>query len=983
MDTTGAASGVANAEDTLADGFFYNTSEVIKEIGASESNWTWNTSASNSYDPNGDRSDIGYDGSITSGINNLGLISFRYNSDNSLEMWHETYNELIATKKVDLDGSAFHIFLGANENSHTADRIPNLVKYDMSAEEEGASLTGWYYIESPDGSFYYPLFATQAEANYIDTTEGGSGSSHTHTFADDLSGSTWYMPDTNGTHAGASAPQGGVWGNSINVVWNEIATGDDANYLPTFTSITYNVQEGSAINIQYKAAGMTDTFNLTGVPAGYADNGSAIIGTAEDITNGYGQSVQHVINVTKANAFGSVQGTITINVLANLAGNEFTIVDQAGAIKFTQDGGATVLDFNTVTFNAGSTYKFYVDGATLQTNDVFDIVDANGNAVTGNDGLSMTGGSGPGYAGTYFQYVIPTDVAPGKFLTFTDGATSTAYSNVPLTIAGSTYTAGVTGITLEGPSANQTGTNLFDAAGQHGWLSIDEPLGAGQRLVLSGAFLADLADAMGDQNMVMIGLKDGAWANTIGNAVPTGFEGGMMLTIYRISATNFQMYGYNIATSTMTTKVIGTHLYNASQFLNYNAFLEVTSDGNNIRVGHALTSDHNANTETYADWTSTAKVESGDQGFGITELDVMVKGLPLSVDAGTTDVDDIDWTALSEVSVPSTPTMLTNWTKALDFSGGSEHAAQVSNWDGTNPLLMQQFSTTVPGNSTAGKTASDSSARPWATAIVFDIDNVSQQQHIWNQGEGASTGADNIYLKLNSSKQLIFGWGREGTGYNECTIHPLPSAPNGYLGHSAWYGVYIAHTGERLSGSNATAANLADCFDIRLMNSAGNNWTIGSNLSVPAAWTNTGYRMDREFTGNLTIGGRGSNRSFNGQVASMVVTTLRLNVDMPSSAEIDLMITDPKKWEDDYRQGGGTNSYTRQSNTASDTIYNPNTFYDGYGGLQMWLMGDGTSDSYANGIRNDIFPADQNYSKLQLNNMASNDIQNVSIPGLT
>ena len=89
---------------------------------------------------------------------------------------------------------------------------------------------------------------------------------------------------------------------------------------------------------------------------------------------------------------------------------------------------------------------------------------------------------------------------------------------------------------------------------------------------MSGAFLADLADAMGDQNMVMIGLKDGAWANTIGNAVPTGFEGGMMLTIYRISATNFQMYGYNIATSTMTTKVIGTHLYNASQFLNYNAF---------------------------------------------------------------------------------------------------------------------------------------------------------------------------------------------------------------------------------------------------------------------------------------------------------------------------------------------------------------------------------------------------------------------------
>ena len=96
------------------------------------------------------------------------------------------------------------------------------------------------------------------------------------------------------------------------------------------------------------------------------------------------------------------------------------------------------------------------------------------------------------------------------------------------------------------------------------------------------------------------------------------------------------------------------------------------------------------------------------------------------------------------------------------------------------------------------------------------------------------------------------------------------------------------------------------------------------------------------------------------------------------------MITDPKKWEDDYRQGVGTLSYTRQIwPGTSDTIYNPNSFYDGYGGLQMWLMGDGTSDSYANGIRNDIFHFDQNYTKLQLNNMASDDIQTVSIPGLT
>ena len=46
-------------------------------------------------------------------------------------------------------------------------------------------------------------------------------------------------------------------------------------------------------------------------------------------------------------------------------------------------------------------------------------------------------------------------------------------------------------------------------------------------------------------------------------------------------------------------------------------------------------------------------------------------------------------------------------------------------------------------------------------------------------------------------------------------------------------------------------------------------------------------------------------------------------------------------------------------------------------------MGDGTSDSYANGIRAQVQPADQNYTKLQLNSMVSNDIETVNINGLT
>ena len=46
-------------------------------------------------------------------------------------------------------------------------------------------------------------------------------------------------------------------------------------------------------------------------------------------------------------------------------------------------------------------------------------------------------------------------------------------------------------------------------------------------------------------------------------------------------------------------------------------------------------------------------------------------------------------------------------------------------------------------------------------------------------------------------------------------------------------------------------------------------------------------------------------------------------------------------------------------------------------------MGDGVSDSYSNMIRNQVFPSDQNYTKLNLISMVSNDIENVTISGLS
>ena len=190
-----------------------------------------------------------------------------------------------------------------------------------------------------------------------------------------------------------------------------------------------------------------------------------------------------------------------------------------------------------------------------------------------------------------------------------------------------------------------------------------------------------------------------------------------------------------------------------------------------------------------------------------------------------------------------------------------------------------------------------------------------------------------------------------------------------------------------MSGSNATASNLAAAFDIHIMSSQDSFNSIGNNRSAISNWSSNGNRMDRAVGGDFTIGGRGADRSFHGKVASMVVTNLRITeysntqIPMPSAAEIKMMITDPKKWIDDYKWGANE-TYRRSHLATNDTGFSTYSSY-AYTSTQVWLMGDGGQDSYANGIRSEVMDFDQNNVKLQLNNMVSNDIENVTIPGLS
>ena len=924
---------------------------------------------------------------------NSTLVSYRYLSNNTLEMWDETYGEKIMTLGNSIL-EPIHLYFGAKSYASSYSQIPILTKYSIINEPDTVvNDTTWYYIESPDGSFYYPLFKTEEEANYIDTVEGGSGTSHTHTFLDDPTNTTWYMPSTNGVHAGSTAPQHGVFGNSVNVLWNEQSTEDDTNYIPTFTNITYNVQEGSAINIVYKTSGDTNTYNISNIPGGYADNGTAIIGTAEDITNGYGQAVTHTLNVTKANNFGSVQGTITINVLANLSSNEFTLVDDNGTIKFTQDGGVTLLDFNTVTFQAGQTYKFYLDDSSLQTNDIVNIVDINGNSILGNDGLTQIG-PGAGYAGTHYQYAIPSDVEPGKFITFTDGATNTSYTDIPLTIAGSTYTVGITGITLEGPSANQTGTNVMDSY-EHGWISLNEQLSAGERLVLDNAFLENFFNTLrncgGNSNTsgisCTIGLRGDNFTNTAeihDHDISGQFKGNHYI---RLSVLGVRTRGAGwVIHSNGVQGNVGS-VNTTAGFASACGFLEITSSGNNIRSGMGTNGSYgivqgDESTKTYDNWTGY-KRQTGEEGYGITSLDVVIGFWTFN--ATGLDGSLIDWTQITEVSVPTTlQSGSTSFTKAVDFVSNSNAWMQmVNSGDSRWPALKLPSRTVSAHSSSSTKTSDDSNALPWLTSCVFQPGPSSAFYHgeqIWSVGDGIGTSAVNIMLEQIGT-DVFFSWGQKAN-YNgsipqDNTIRIIENADS-----TKWYGVYVAHRGHR--STSPSASDLASMFDIYVMSSDDSFASIGSNISTAVEWGQSWNRTGLDLTlststsSKLQFGGNNGyyGNSFNGKIASAVMHGLMRDVDMPDSTEIKKSIVDPIGWADDMV---GTNQYSYY-----DTIYTyiVNDYISALS-TQVYLFGDGTNDSFSSFIRNQVHPTDSVYVPLTMTNMYANDIVNVSIPGLS
>jgi len=617
---------------------------------------------------------------------------------------------------------------------------------------------------------------------------------------------------------------------------------------------------------------------------------------------------------------------ITYNVIstgadANYAPAAFTITD------LTVDENTAV---NYQVAPAGATYTTTVSGLPSQ--------------------LSLSGNN---VVGTAAEVAGTNDVTPSVTSTVTVTRTNSFGSTT------SDFDITVTNLDAPAPSLSSwthvTGSGAMvdaDTLDDDSVMNYDDTTAQGKRVVFSAAFVEGLFNSMGTTgsslNAVFIGFVADNANLQAGSAQGFGWQDADMKLGFRL---HIESNGSKVVTGGGSMTMFGSGTFNRDLVLFHDA------PGSGKLISAVTTAGTGATMATPVFYNTSVNAGVGDEQVVIAARET------------TVDVTD---TGIAHYDNPVVSNNLTDWTKALDFSGSNEHAKQVGPQSSYMPIKMSYTGTTVPAHTTDSNKTSDSlDARPWATSIVFKTDGNSSNQHIWNMGAGASTGNDNIYLRTDSFRNLWFQWGREGVGYNECKILSSMST-------SQWYGVYIAHKGQRYNASDATAANLAGAFDIRVMSSSDSFASVGTNKSVVNQWTGTGATMDRQIGGDLTIAGRGNNRNFHGKVAATVMTTLKYNEVMPNDAEIKLIITDPKKWISNHK----LEEIHRISNAVSQTTWNSyasNT----YGATQVWLMGDGSSDSYANGIRNEVYPSDQSYTKLQLNNMVSNDIETVSIPGLS
>ena len=191
---------------------------------------------------------------------------------------------------------------------------------------DGENALTYYYIESPDTVFYYPIFTTAAEAEYhsADSRLGAGDGSYTPiTFTDVPGNVVYYVPNfgstLDGTYSGVRSPIHPRLGNGYDndgIYWTEIPTEPDNVYIPSaFDGSDYIFDETTGVNIIIEVDGGYTT-TVSGLPNSLTYSNGNITGSAPVVTGTLENNPAdtYTVEVTRTNSYGSSVGTFTIQV---------------------------------------------------------------------------------------------------------------------------------------------------------------------------------------------------------------------------------------------------------------------------------------------------------------------------------------------------------------------------------------------------------------------------------------------------------------------------------------------------------------------------------------------------------------------------------------------------------------------------------------------------------------------------------------------
>jgi hypothetical protein len=309
LDYTGATTGVATAEDDLDKSFKYQTNESI----IADVSWAHNTAASGYFTAGGGSIDSYRVGGA--GVE-MGLVSLRYMTDNTLELWSETNNELIATSVVHPDGSDINLHFGVNGNTSYSD-LPVITKQLIGQGSQ------------PDVNFA-PVVANQV----VSVTEGEvlnfqivSSDNIVNQFAE-LDAPTWMTMNQSSGILSGTAPA--FAGTSADTIVVNCKAGNAIGGTIEYT-VTISVLEDTSYT-------NTKSVNFNGSTS-YLQGNPVNMNAMDRASNGDGNSWSLSMWVKPSSS------TATQTLMVYGAGDDYNY----GAITLKQQGGSSlVLNYGTV-----------------------------------------------------------------------------------------------------------------------------------------------------------------------------------------------------------------------------------------------------------------------------------------------------------------------------------------------------------------------------------------------------------------------------------------------------------------------------------------------------------------------------------------------------------------------------------------------------------------------------------------------------------